>query len=341
MKAIVYSSAGGRDVLRFVDRSLPEPGPGEVRVRVAISGVNQADWKSRQFGHRNGTLMFPEVTPHHDGSGVIDAAGDGVDAGRVGQRVWLWEAAWHRPNGTAAEFVVVPSRQAVPLPAGVSFEVGASLGIPAIAAHRCLLALQHGPGRLGPGTLAGRTVLVAGGAGTVGNAAIQLATWSGATVVATVSSPAKAALARAAGAAHTVDYRSDTAVADLRAAAPKGADLIVDPAPTANAGLNLDVLATDGTVAAYGTEGEATLSIPTRLVVGRNIRFQFVLVLTMPAADKELAVADLTEAVTVGALTVGEETGLPLHRFALRDTADAHDAVQAGAVGKVLVDVTT
>ncbi|MEV8505715.1 NADPH:quinone reductase [Actinoplanes sp. NPDC051475] len=339
MKAIVYSSAGSRDVLEFVDRQVPEPGSGEVRVRVVISGVNQADWKSRQYGHRNGALMFPEVIPHHDGSGVIDAVGAGVDQDRVGERVWLWEAAWRRPHGTAAEYVVVPARQAVPLPADVSFEVGASLGIPAIAAHRCLLAVQDGPERLGPGALNGRTVLVAGGAGAVGHAAIQLATWSGATVIATVSSAEKAKLAEAAGAVHTVDYRADTAVADVRAAAPQGVDLIVEVAPSANIDLDTELLAPNATVAAYGTEGDGKLTFPTRLVIGRNVRFQFVLVLTMPAAYKDLAVADITEAAAAGALTVGEDAGLPLARFPLQRTADAHDAVQAGGVGKVLVDV--
>ncbi|MFI7601029.1 NADPH:quinone reductase [Actinoplanes sp. NPDC049681] len=339
MKAIVYSSAGSRDVLEFVDRQVPEPGPGEVRVRVVISGVNQADWKSRLYGHRNGALMFPEVIPHHDGSGVIDAVGAGVGRERVGERVWLWEAAWHRPHGTAADYVVVPERHAVPLPADVSFEVGATLGIPAIAAHRCLLSIQDGPQRLGPGSLDGRTVLVAGGAGGVGHAAIQLATWSGAAVIATVSSAEKAKLAEAAGAVHTVDYRADTAAADVRAAAPQGIDLIVEVAPSANIDLDTEVLAPNGTIAAYGTEGDGKLTFPTRLVIGRNVRFQFVLVLTMPGAYKDLAVADITEAAAAGALTVGEEAGLPLSRFPLQRTGDAHDAVQSGTVGKVLVDI--
>ncbi|MFF3870060.1 NADPH:quinone reductase [Micromonospora sp. NPDC001898] len=339
MKAIVYSSTGGREVLELVDRPVPEPGPGEVRVRVVISGVNHSDWKAREFGHRGGPLMFPEVVPHHDGGGVVDAVGEGVDPGRVGQRVWVWEAAYKRPHGTAAEYTVVPSRNAVPLPANVSFEVGASLGLRAVAAHRCLLAGQHGPGRLGPGALEGCTVLVAGGAGGVGQAAIQLGTWAGASVLATVSSPEKAKLALAAGAAHTVDYRSDTVVEDIRALAPGGVDLIVEVAATANIDTAMEVLATDGTVAAYGTEGTSELTFPTRKAIGRNLRFQFVMVMTMPAADKDLAAADITDAAAAGAITAGEAAGLPLHRFPLHRTGDAQDAVQAGIVGKVLVDV--
>ncbi|RSM66008.1 NADPH:quinone reductase [Amycolatopsis sp. WAC 01376] len=339
MKAIVYSSTGGIDVLRFVDRPVPEPGPGEVRVRVAVSGVNHSDWKGREFGHRNGTLMFPEVIPHNDGSGVIDAVGAGVDRERIGQRVWVWEAAYKRPHGTAAEYSVVPSRQAVPLPSNVSFEAGACLGLPAVAAHRCLLTGQKGPDRLGPGTLTGRTVLVAGGAGAVGHAAIQLGAWSGATVIATVSSEEKAKLARVAGAAHTVDYRSDTAEADIRAVAPDGVDLIVEVAATKNIDTAVEVLAPNGTIAAYGTEGDSVLAFPTKKVIGRNTRLQFVLVMTLPAAAKDLASADITRAAAAGALAVGEEAGLPIHRFPHPNTGEAQDAVQGGTLGKVVVEI--
>ncbi|MFX0579412.1 NADPH:quinone reductase [Nocardia nepalensis] len=339
MKAIVYSSTGSSDVLEFVDRPVPEPGPGEVRVRIAISGVNHSDWKAREFGHRGGALMYPEVVPHHDGGGVVDAVGEGVDPGRVGQRVWVWEAAYKRPHGTAAEYTIVPSRNAVPLPDSLSFEVGASLGLRSVAAHRCLLAGQDGPSRLGPGALAGCTVLVTGGAGGVGQAAVQLGTWAGASVIATVSSPEKAKLALAAGAAYTVDYRSDTAVADIRALAPSGVDLIVEVASTVNIGTAMEVLAPNGTVASYGTEGTSTLTFPTRQAIGRNLRFQFVMVMTMPEADKDLASADITEAAAAGAITVGEEAGLPLHRFPLHRSGEAQDAVQGGIVGKVLVDI--
>ncbi|AOR34263.1 NADPH:quinone reductase [Streptomyces fodineus] len=339
MKAIVYSSVGDCDVLEFVEREVPEPAPGEVRVKVLISGVNPTDWKARQFGHAGGALMFPEVIPHHDGSGVIDAVGPGVDPSRVGQRVWIWEAGWRRAHGTAAEYVVLPARQAVPLPESVSFEVGASLGLRTIAAHRCLMAVQNGPDRLGPGALEGRTVLVAGGAGAVGHAAIQLGNWCGATVIATVSGEEKAELARAAGAAHTVDYRSGKAAEEIRGVAPGGVDLIVEVAASANVATDLDVLAPNGTVAAYGTEMDARLTLPIPPVIGRNLRYQFVLALTLPPADKDLAVADVAAAVAAGALDVGEEAGLPLRRFPLWRTGEAQDAVRSGVVGKVLVDI--
>src|SRR5699024_5712173 len=185
MKAIIYSDYGGPEVLRLVDRELPEPGPGEVRVRIAVSGVNPTDWKTRAGGM--GPLQFPEITPHLDGSGVIDAVGDGVDQARIGQRVWLFMAAAGRPTGTAAEFTVIPAAQAVPLPEATGFDVGAALGVPALTAHRALTVAEDGPNRLRPGTLEGKTVLVAGGAGAVGHAAVQLARWAGATVISTIS----------------------------------------------------------------------------------------------------------------------------------------------------------
>lgn len=175
MKAIIYRDNGDPDVLRLVDRDLPVPGPGEVRVRVVVSGVNPADWQARSGA--TGPKGFPEVTPHLDGAGVIDAVGEGVDRSRVGQRVWLFMAAAGRPTGTAAEFTVVPAGQAVSLPDEAGFDVGASLGVPALTAHRALTVAEDGPRRLRPGALDGRVVLAAGGAGAVGHAVVQLARW--------------------------------------------------------------------------------------------------------------------------------------------------------------------
>jgi NADPH2:quinone reductase len=269
----------------------------------------------------------------------VDAVGAGVDPLRVGERVWLWEAAWQRADGTAQEYVVLPERQAVRLEDGVSFDVGASLGIPALTAHRCLTVSDDGPRRLAPGALARRTVLVAGGAGAVGHAAIQLAHWSGAHVVATVSSDEKAALARAAGADGVVNYRSDDAINEIRRLAPDGVDVVVEVAPAANVALDLAVLAPNGTVAVYATDGGDELDLPVWELMSRNLRYQFVLVYTVPPGVKDQAVADVTAAAADGALEVGKEAGLPLHHFPLERTADAHAAVERGAIGKVLVDV--
>ncbi|OLB64467.1 MAG: NADPH:quinone reductase [Actinobacteria bacterium 13_2_20CM_2_72_6] len=334
MRAIVYSEPGDSGVLRLTERAVPEPGPGEVRVRVHVSGVNPTDWKQRSASRGQG-LPFPELVPNQDGAGVVDAVGPGVPADRVGERVWLWEASWQRADGTAQEYVVLPEQQAVPLPEHASFDLGASLGIPALTAHRCLTL--HGGGRLVPGSLTGRTVLVAGGAGAVGNAAIQLARWAGATVVTTVSGPEKAALARAAGADTVVNYRAGDAAAAIRAAAPDGVDIVVEVAPGANRDLDLAVTAVGASIAVYAADGE--LSLPAWPLMQRNASYQFVLVYTVPQAAKRQAVEDVAAAVDAGALAVGEAAGLPLHRFPLEKTAAAHDAVEAGTVGKVVIDV--
>jgi NADPH2:quinone reductase len=324
MKAVVYHETGPSSVLTLVDRDPVPPGPGEVRVRVAVSGVNPTDWKARQ-----GRLAYAEAVPNQDGAGVIEAVGEGVDPARVGERVWLWEAAWQRPGGTAQESVTLPARQAVALPSHASFELGASLGIPALTAHLCLGS------SVGPGLLSGRSVLVAGGAGAVGNAAIQLARWAGATVIATVSGPEKAALATAAGAHLVVNYRLDDAAAAIRAFASGGIDIVVEVAPAANAALDAAVLAPDGTVAVYATDG--ALSLDVSALMRNNISYRFVLVYTVPEADKDRAVRDVSAAVAAQALRVGDEAGLPLHSFPLAETAAAHDAVERNAVGKVLV----
>jgi NADPH:quinone reductase len=335
MRAIVYSETGGHDVLRLVERPMPEPGRGEVRVRVRVSGVNPTDWKAR----RRGQPAFSERVPNQDGAGTVDAVGVGVDSARQGERVWLLEAAWRRADGTAQEYVALPARQAVPLPDDASFDLGASLGIPALTAHRCLTVSELGPNRLRPRALAGRTVLAAGGAGAVGHAAIQLARWAGGTVIATVSSDEKASLALAAGAERTVDYRREDAADEIRRAAPDGVDLVVEVAPAANAKLDSAVLAPNGTVAAYAAEVGAEVSLPIRELMTNNIRYQFVLLYTIPPAAKEAAIEDVSAAVADGALPVGAEAGLPLHRYPLEQAAEAHAAVERGAVGKVLIDV--
>ncbi|WP_332262363.1 NADPH:quinone reductase [Streptacidiphilus rugosus] len=332
----MYERSGGSDVLSLVDRPLPEPGAGEVRVKVAYSGVNPTDWKARSGA---GIAAGAQQVPNQDGSGVVDAVGEGVDAARVGERVWLWEAAWQRQDGTAQEYVVLPERQAVALPEGASLELGASLGIPAMTAHRALTLADGAPARLAPGALTGRTVLVAGGAGAVGNAAIQLARWAGATVITTVSSAEKAALAQAAGAHHVVDYRAQDATAAIRGLAPAGVDLVVEVAPTANRELDLAALAPGGTVAFYADGSGPEFTVPVRDSMTRNLRWLGILVYTIPTPAKQAAVAAITEAVAAGALRAGEDAGLPWHRFPLSHTADAHDAVQSGAVGKVLIEL--
>ncbi|MCP2342234.1 NADPH:quinone reductase [Actinomadura rupiterrae] len=339
MKAVVYRDNGGPEVLQVVDRERPVPAPGEVRVRVAVSGVNPTDWQAR--AGRAHAKAFPEITPHLDGAGVIDAVGEGVDPSRVGQRVWLFMAAAGRPTGTAAEFTVVPAAQAVPLPDETGFDVGASLGVPALTAHRALTVAEDGPRRLRPGALSGRVVLAAGGAGAVGHAVIQLARWAGATVISTVSSPDKARLAKAAGAHDVIDYRQGDPAAEIRAAAPDGVDIVTEVALGANLALDLAVLRTRGTISTFANEGGKPVELNVLQNMVLNTRLQFLVLYTAGPDVRAAAVEDVAAAVRDGALPVGEEHGLPLVRFPLARTADAHRAVEGGAVGKVLIDVTS
>jgi NADPH2:quinone reductase len=336
VRAISYSRPGGPDVLELGDRPTPEPGPGEVRVRLAFSGVNPTDWKSR----RNTDPGPGGKVPNQDGAGTIDAVGEGVDPVLRGERVWIWEAAWQRPHGTAAEYTVVPARQTVLLGPDPSFELGASLGIPFLTAHRCLTVAESLPDRIGPGTLTGHTVLVQGGAGAVGNAAIQLARWADATVITTVSSPDKAQLAARAGADHIVNYKQQDVVAEVQKIAPHGVDAIVEVNAPVNAAIDAQVIAQHGAVGIYADDGGSEVTIPVRAQMTVNARWQFVLVYTEPRRAKEIGVEDVNAAVLDGAVRVGEDAGLPLHIFPLAETAAAHQAVQDGIVGKVLIDVT-
>jgi NADPH2:quinone reductase len=338
VRAIEYSRTGDPDVLTLVDRPVPEPGPGEVRVRIHRSGVNPTDWKSRR-GSAAGDPVDPPQVPNQDGSGVVDAVGQGVEASLQGLRVWVWEAAHQRPSGgTAQEYAVVPARHVVLLPDVADFDLGASLGVPFLTAHRCLTVTEDGPVRLGPGTLEGRTVLVAGGAGAVGNAAIQLARWSDATVITTVSSPEKANLAAHAGADHVIDYTQQDVVAEVRAIAPGGVNTIVEVSPS-NSRLDAEVLARHGSVGVYAGTGDEAIELPVRASMAPNARWQFVLVYNAPDSWRARALEDVASAVLDGAVHVGQDAGLPLHHYSLEEAAQAHAAVEGSTVGKVLIDV--
>jgi len=319
MRAALYDRFGaGRDVLAVTDVERPEPGPGEVRARIELSGVNPTDWKSRSGATPRPIDGFQ--IPHHDGAGVIDATGEGVDQGRIGQRVWLWMAAAGRRWGTAAEWTVVPERQAVPLPDGISAELGASLGVPAMTAHRCLFA---------DGPVAGRTILVAGGAGAVGHFAIELAKHAGARVVTTVSGLQKAELAAKAGADLIVNYREPGAAEQIRSFG--AVDRVIELALGANLQLDLAVTGPAGQIVTYAAE-PADPVLPVRACMNANVILRFVLLYGVPADAMDHAAADITKALADGALTE-----LPAHRFGLADIAAAQEAVENGAVGKVLV----
>jgi NADPH:quinone reductase len=338
MRAITYSRLGDPSVLELVERPLPEPGAGELRIRVLVSGVNPTDWKSRS-GTFGGALDEPTV-PNHDGAGVVDKLGAGVSGFGVGDRVWVTLAGDGRPaGGTAQEYAVVPAGRVFPLPDSADFELGASVGIPAVTAHRALTVAEGGPARLHPDALSGRVVLVAGGAGAVGNAAIQLARWAGATVIATVSADAKRQLAAAAGAKHICNYKESGVAQQIRDVAPDGVDLIVEVAARANAELDQAVLRRRGTISIYANDGGGPFDIAIGRNMGLNARYQFILLYTLGWELISAAAADINQAIADGALRVGEEAGLPLHRFTLADAAAAHAAVERGAVGKVLITV--
>ncbi|HLH82682.1 MAG TPA: NADPH:quinone reductase [Trebonia sp.] len=321
MKAAVYRGTGpARDVLRVEEMDRPEPGPGEVLVRVHASGVNPTDFKARSGAVPRPIAEFQ--VPHQDGAGVIEAVGAGVDPARTGERVWVWFAAHGSRWGTAAEYTVVPARQAVHLPEGASFEFGASLGVPAMTAHRCLFA---------DGPIAGKTVLVAGGAGAVGHFAIELAKWAGARVVTTVSSPEKASLAAKAGADLVVNYRDEDAAEQIKAFAAT-VDRVTEVALGANLKLDLAVAGPSTVVVTYAADGPDPV-LPVRACMTANVTLRFVLLYGVPDLALDEAAADITAAVTAGALTE-----LPAHRFPLSEIASAHEAAEGGAIGKVIVN---
>ena len=322
MRAAMYDCYGpAGDVLRVEEIERPEPGPGEVRVRLQLSGVNPTDWKSRAGSTPRPIDGFQ--IPHHDGAGVIDEVGEGVDPGRAGQRVWLWLAAAGRCWGTAAEWTIVPERQAVRMPDGISAELGASLGVPAMTAHRCLFA---------DGPLDGQTVLVAGGAGAVGHFAIELAKHAGARVITTVSGPRKAELAARAGADHVVNYTDADAADQIRALGPP-VDRVIELALGANLALDLAVTRPHASIVTYAAE-PADPALPVRACMTANLTLRFVLLYGVPPAALGQAASDITGALADGALTE-----LPVTRFGLADVAAAHRAVEAGTPGKVVVEL--
>ncbi|MBV9205676.1 MAG: NADPH:quinone reductase [Actinobacteria bacterium] len=320
MRAALYRSTGkAAEVLHVEEVARPEPGPGEVLVRVYASGLNPTDYKARSGAVPRPVDEFQ--IPHQDGAGVIEAVGPGVDPARIGQRVWLFLAAAGRRWGTAAEWTMLPERQAAPLPDGASFELGASLGVPAMTAHWCLFA---------DGPVDGQNVLVAGGAGAVGHFAVELAKRAGARVIATVSSSEKAALVEKAGADLVVNYRSPDAADQIKAFVP-AVDRVIEVALGANLGLDLAVAAPMATIVSYAAEA-ADPVLPVRACMSANVVLRFVLLYGVPMTTLDRAAADIT-----AALAADELTGLPVHRFPLSEIVAAHEAAESGAVGKVVV----
>ena len=317
MKAWYYERVGlASDVLVRQDLPTPEPGPGEVRVRIEWSGVNPSDVKSRG-GLRSRTLPFARVIPHSDGSGVIESVGPGVHPTRVGQRVWLWNAAWGRPFGTAAEYCCLPEAQAVSLTDATSGEAGACMGIPGLTAMHAVLM---------DGGVAGKRVLVAGGAGAVGHYAVQMANRFGAAqVISTVSSPAKAKLALDAGADHVIDYRSEPVVERVRElTGGRGIDRVIELDIAVNGAMDLELLRTGGELVAYGSSPKP-LDLPFPVLLAKNIQIKFFMVYHLEAVDRARATDALQRL-----LARGEMIHNIADRMELDDIVRAHEAVEAG-----------
>lgn len=324
MRAVWYEENGDASVLQFGEMADPEPGPGEVRVRIVTSGVNPSDWKRRQ--NAGPGTAFPRVIPNQDGAGVIDRVGEGISESRIGERVWLYQSQFGRPFGTAAEYTAQPSDRAVRMPDNVDFALAAGLGVPALTAHRCVFA---------DGPVAGKTVLVPGGAGAVGNMALQMARIGGAAnIISTVSGDAKAEIARQAGAHHTVNYRTeDTAARILELTDGEGVDLIVEVDYSGNFAVSQRIIKRSGSIAIYAAgDGPA----PQFQFPVSNVNVRHVLVYDMSEEAKTTGVED-----TNRWLASGELVGMDGPHFPLEDTAGAHEAVRAATVGKVVIDVSS
>lgn len=321
MRAAYYEKNGSaREVLRVDELPTPQAGAGEVRVKLATSGVNPSDVKARQGSRK---IAWPQLVPHSDGAGVIDQVGDGVPRSRIGERVWVWNGQWKRPFGTAAEYIALPAAMAVTLPDKIDFSEGACLGIPALTASHAIWLAKAAKDA---------TLLIAGGAGAVSQYAIQFAKHAGARVIATVSSPEKAAAAREAGADHTIDYKADNVGARvMEITAKRGVDAVIEMNLAANAHMIPSVLRPKGSVIVYGTNGEATVPAPFCLV--NSIRLQFFLVYELDDSERQRAIAQINRALEQGHL----RHRLAQPAYALADIAAAHEAVERGTIGNVVV----
>jgi NADPH:quinone reductase len=324
MRAAFYERNGSaREVLRVSEVDTSQAGPGEVRVKLATSGINPSDVKSRQGSTRK--IAYPRVIPHSDGAGVIDQVGDGIAKSRLGERVWVWNGQWKRAFGTAAEYIALPGAQAVKLPDKASFEDGACLGIPAMTAFHAVALAAAGNGS---------TLLIAGGAGSVSQYAIQFAKAQGATIVTTVSSAEKAQAAQEAGADHIIDYkREDVGARVMEITGKRGVDAVIEMDLAANAKLIPVVLRPKGSVIVYGTTPEAAL--PAAFCLVNSIRLQFFLVYELDSGERERAVSAINRALEQDKLInrVAKPT------YALADTPTAHEAVETGTIGNVIVRV--
>lgn len=326
MQAAWYKQTGAaKDVLKTGEIDKPEPGLGEVRVKIHCSGVNPSDIKNRS-GWQGMKMQFDRVIPHNDGAGVIEAVGDGLDSNRVGERVWLYETQLGRPYGTAAEYAVLPSDRAVTLPDNTSFAEGACLGVPAMTAHYCVFA---------DGEVEGKTVLVAGGTGAVGNYAVQLAKWGGAKVIATVGNDEKKAIAKDSGADAVINYKSEDVIDRVKEMTNgEGVDRIIEVAFATNLQVNQKIIKPNRTIATYSSGESNNPEVPFLPFLLKNTLVRFVLVYAMPKQAHQAAAKDITTCLKEGVLK-----HQIAQKLSLLEIVAAHEAVEKGeGIGNVVIE---
>lgn len=325
MRAVTYSAFGpAKDVMSVVEMNQPTPAPGEVLVKLEYSGANPSDAKARA-GARPGVTKpaFDIIIPNSDGAGVISAVGEGVDPARIGTRVWIWNGQWQRAFGTCAQFIALPAEQAVEMPDEMSMRTGACLGIPGLTAAHATL---------GGGSISGSTVLISGGAGSVGHNAIQLAKWAGATVIAT-GSPSAFDRIKAAGADHVLDYRAEDLAQNILALAPNGIDRAIEVEFGINADLLHQVVRANGIIAAYGSGKDMAPTFPFGTYLFKAITINIVLIYILPKLQRDAAIETLHRAHADGAFRPDVH-----HVFSLEESAKAHDATMTpGRAGAVLI----
>ena len=328
MKAVYYEKLGpAAEVLKLEDLPIPTPEAGEVRIKVLWSGVNPSDCKSRS-GLRIKNIPYPRVIPHSDGMGIIDAVGRGLDPALIGKRVWVWNAARGRAHGTACEYLCLPKEQTVDLPANVTDETGACLGVPALTAMHAIL--------MGEGVL-GKKVFIAGGAGAVGNYAIQMATQLGAAqVITSVSSVEKAAIAKAAGADHVILYKEKSVVEQIAEITQgSGVDKVIELDIAANGCMDIEILRPGGECIVYGSSA-TSFELPFYPLISKNLQLKFFIVYDLTSEDRARAISVLTDLLSRGSLT----HHIADH-FSIDKVIQAHELVESGkAIGKVLIKLS-
>ena len=326
MKAAWYERNGkAREVLTIGEMPDPKPAKGEVRVKIACSGLNPSDVKRRE-GTRGQNIEFPRVIPNSDGAGVVDAVGEGSRKDLLGKKVWVWNAQWGRAFGTCAEYCCLPEAQVAPLPDGVDFAAGACLGIPAMTAHQALFS---------DGDIRNKSVLVTGGAGAVGHYAIQMAKWAGAKVAATVSSDEKARLARDAGADLVINYKREDVAKKALEFSPGGVDRVVEVDFGGNLETNVKLVKLNGAIASYASMGNPEPKVPFYTLMRRGLAVDLVFVYMMKPEERAKALSDL--AVLLRENRLKHNVG---RRFALGDLVAAHELQESGTVvGNIVIDV--